>query len=441
MPVNSMHARRLLSLLLLLALGLPSLARAERPYIDISGATFRPYPLAIPRPLTASPDQGAAADLLVERLRYDLDVSGLFQVLDPRSFLARPDEGMTALAIKFNDWANVGAEGLLKIQLSAEGEKLKVEARLFGVTRAEQLAEWTFEDRAAEVRSLAHRLADAVVHYFTRERSIFDTRLTFIRKIDGKKQVWVSDWDGNGARRVVGGELNLLPAWSPAGDGLLFTSYRDGDPDLYTATLDGKVKRLVGGDAMFTGGAYSPDGKKVAFTRIADGNAEIYLTSSQGGKIERLTDAYGVDTSPSWSPDGQKIAFVSSRHGNPHIFVMNADGSGQKRITFQGNYNQTPDWSPRGDVIAFTARDERNVFDLFTVNPDTGEIRRLTQDTGNNEEPSFSPNGRHIAFTSTRSGTPRIYIMNADGTGQRLLDLPAGSYYTPAWGPWTAKAD
>ncbi len=422
-----------------LLLALPGTSLAERVYIDISGATFRPYPLAVPRvrPEAGVPDGDPLADTLTERIRYDLEVSGLFQILDPRSFLASPNEGMTASTIRFQDWADVGADGLLKIRLApADGGGIRLEARLFNVTTASELERFSYEVDPKRPRQTAHRLANDLFRYFTNERGIFDTKIAFIRKAKGRKELWISDWDGNAPRRLVGGDLNLLPAWHPAGDRIVFTSYRDGDPDLYEVTLDGSVRTVVGGDAMYTGGAYSPDGSRIAFTRTIDGNAEIYVVGVDGRGLKRLTHAYGVDTSPTWSPDGRQIAFVSSRHGNPHIFVMNADGSNQRRLTFQGNYNQTPDWSPRGDVIAFTARDERNVFDLFTVNVETGEIQRLTQDTGNNEEPSFSPNGRHIIFTSTRTGSSQLWIMNADGTNQRPLRMPPGTYYTPAWGPW-----
>ncbi|RMG20911.1 MAG: Tol-Pal system beta propeller repeat protein TolB [Deltaproteobacteria bacterium] len=437
------HLRTLSIVLPIFASLLPSGLRAERVYIDISGATFRPYPMAIPRVRSEAgvPGGERMAGQLTERIRYDLEVTGLFQVLDPRSFLASPKEGITASTIRFSDWANVGAEGLLKGRLVLdETGGIRFEARLFNVTTESESARFTYPVDPEKARYAAHALANDLVRHFTRERGIFDTKIAFIRKIRGRKELWISDWDGFAPRRIVGGELNLLPAWHPKGDRLLFTSYRDGDPDLYETTLDGVVRTVVGGDAMYTGGAYSPDGSKIAFTRTVDGNAEIYVVHADGTGLKRLTNAYGVDTSPTWSPDGRRIAFVSSRHGNPHIFVMNADGSDQRRLTFQGNYNQTPDWSPRGDVIAFTARDERNVFDLFTVNVETGEIHRLTQDTGNNEEPSFSPNGRHIVFTSTRTGRSEIWIMNADGTNQRKLKLPPGAYFTPAWGPWPSKS-
>jgi TolB protein len=118
---------------------------------------------------------------------------------------------------------------------------------------------------------------------------------------------------------------------------------------------------------------------------------------------------------------------------------MPAEGGAAKRLTFQGNYNQTPDWSPRGDLIVFTARDERNVFDIFTVEAATGKIARLTQDQGNNEEPSFSPNGRLIAFTSTRTGTSQLFVMSADGNAQRQMTSGKEPIYTPAWGPFPQR--
>ena len=113
---------------------------------------------------------------------------------------------------------------------------------------------------------------------------------------------------------------------------------------------------------------------------------------------------------------------------------MNADGTDPKRLTFQGDYNQTPAWSPKGDAIAFTARDERNVFDIFTVRVSDSVITRLTQNQGNNEEPTWSPDGRYLAFTSTRTGRSEVYLSNPDGRFQRKLSTRDGVYLTPSWG-------
>jgi TolB protein len=125
---------------------------------------------------------------------------------------------------------------------------------------------------------------------------------------------------------------------------------------------------------------------------------------------------------------------VSSRGGHPDLYLMDAGGGGAKRLTFKGDYNQTPAFSPRGTHIAFTARDERNVFDIFVLNLKTNELKRITQGQGNNEEPSFSPNGRLIVFTTTRNKTRQLVISNLDGTKQTVLP-GGGDFASPAWGP------
>ena len=228
------------------------------------------------------------------------------------------------------------------------------------------------------------------------------------------------------------GGLNLLP--SLRANRLYFTSFREGRPYLYELS-NKKVKRISGYKGLNTGAVLSPKGDSLAITLSKDGNPDIYLINpNTGAVIKKLTNSWGIDTSPSWSPDGSQIAFVSDRHGSPQIWVMNADGSNPKRLTFQGDYNQTPAWSPRGDAIAFTARDERNIFDVFTVRVSDSVITRLTQNQGNNEEPTWSPDGRYLAFTSTRSGRSEVYLSNPDGRFQRKLNTREGTYLTPSWG-------
>jgi TolB protein len=38
-------------------------------------------------------------------------------------------------------------------------------------------------------------------------------------------------------------------------------------------------------------------------------------------------------------------------------------------------------------------------------------------------------------FVSDRSGTPQIYVMNADGSNERRISFGAGDYGSPAWSP------
>ena len=49
--------------------------------------------------------------------------------------------------------------------------------------------------------------------------------------------------------------------------------------------------------------------------------------------------------------------------------------------------------------------------------------------------PSWSPTGREIAFTSDRSGSPQIWVMDAEGANARRLTF-GGSFDTqPRWSP------
>ncbi len=410
----------------------PSLALAQRPVIEISGANFRPLPLAVP--LSQAQDEAAkgAAQEFDSALMFDFAACGLFEVLDRKSFLADSKEGVTASSIQFNRWVDVGAESLVKAQLTSEGSTLRGELRLFSVAAGREELKVNEAVSIKDARKLAHKLANAVYKHFTRETGPFETRITFTRKTASGRDVYVADWDGKNAQRITNGDVNVLPTLIPGG-GVAFTSYRSKKPFLFVAR-GGEPTLLISKGSMVTGAAFSPDGKRVAVSVSEGENAEIFIGNADGSGLSKITDTkFFLNTSPSWSPDGKRLTFVSNRAGSPQIYLMNADGTGTKRLTFQGNYNTTPSWSPRGDLIAFTARDERSAFDLFTVNVETGKVTRLTQDASGNEEPVFSPNGRLILFTSTRGGSRGLYVMTFDGTNQMALPTEKGELNTPDW--------
>lgn len=414
---------------------LPALALAQAPVIQISGANFRPLPLAYPTPSAVGQVPRATLTEFDSALSFDLAAAGLFQLLDRKGFTAASSEGFSAAAINFTRWQDVGAEMLAKAQLSMSGDELRGEVRLFNVQAAKENLRADHAVPSRDVRKLAHMLADAIYRQLTHEPPPFNTRLAFVRKTSGGKDVYLSDWDGRNAVAVATGSINLLPAVTPDGTGVAFTSYRKGRPELYVQHPGSAPTALVAAGQMMTGVTFSHDGRKIAYS-MADGEgAQIWVANADGGQAHAVTSTqYFINSSPSWSPDGRRLAFVSNRGGSPQIYLMSAEGGDVRRLTFRGNYNQTPDWSPRGEMIAFTARDERNAFDVFTVDVASGKVTRLTQDQGNNEEPTFSPNGRLIIFSSTRRGFSELFVSTLDGATQLALPMDHGDYTTPAWG-------
>jgi len=432
-----MTFRRLALAALLLAALSPAAAQ-ERPTIVVGSPDFRPLPIAVAAFQAEGDPRAAAAAEATDVVRSDLVLSGLFDVIDPKSFLADPSEGYAPTAIRFARWADVGADGLAKarVRRDANGTGLEGELHLYEVRGGRVVVNRAV--RANDPRALAHLLADEIVRYYTREPGVFSTRIAAIRKSPGLWELVLFDVDGANPRVLLSERSILLaPAWRPDGKELLVTSYRTGRPELWAYRLQDRAFRPLGGRPNAMGGSYSPDGRRIAFTVTERGNSDVWVMNADGTGARQLTKEPAIDVSPTWSPDGRRIAFTSDRAGTPQLYVMSPEGGELRRLTFQGNYNQTPQWSPRGDQIAFTARDERKVFDVFSVSPESGAITRLTQDQGRtNEEPSWAPNGRLVVFRTDRNGATQLVISDPKGDRQTVIaGGKGGDLSAPAWGP------
>lgn len=408
-------------------------APPARPVIEVHSPTFRPYALAI-APANTPAGGAKAGRSAVRTLRKIFTIHMGFRVLDPKSYLANPaTEGMRAASIRFEDWINVGAQGLIKCRVRKDRNGLGYDFSFFDVATGRSILSKSYQGGREQAGDFARAFGDLVVEKLTGLPGIFQTEIAVILKRKKSRDVIRMNIDGSSPRVVAkNGSVHLLPAWFRDGGGLLYTSFATGRPLLYAHRFGKKPRVISRQPGLNTGGQMSPDGATIALTLTRDENAELYLLRKK--RLVRLTREWGIDSQASWSPDGKEIAFVSDRWGSPQIFIMNKDGSGVRRLTTRGNYNQTPDWAPRGDLIAFTARDERNVFDIFTVHAKTKAIHRLTQDQGHNEEPSFSPDGQHVVFTSTRNGGSSVWIMAYDGSNQVRITSD-GHFLTPVWSP------
>ena len=236
--------------------------------------TIAPIPIAIPEFL--GEDQRFAAEI-TGVITADLERSGLFQPLDPASFIERIRD--INAPPRFQDWRVINAQALV-VGRTGRGPdgRLFVEFRLYDVLSQRALDGKRFAVDANAWRRLAHRAADQVYERLTGERGYFDTQVAFIDETGPKdrrrKRLAIMDQDGANVRLLSqGGELVLTPRFSPTAQEITYLQYTGEQPRVFLMNLDTGQREMVGNfPGMTFAPRFSPDGQRLVMS-IGEGGA------------------------------------------------------------------------------------------------------------------------------------------------------------------------
>ena len=201
-----------------------------------------------------------------------------------------------------------------------------------------------------------------------------------------------------------------------------------------------RVRRLTVDGKRAGEGYWSPDGKRLVLQSERDpGNPfyQQYVMDLTTGDTTRISPGTGKTTCGFFRPGSDEIMFASTHH-DPTSKQQQDDELAFRASGKERRYAW--DYDPEMEIYAYQEKSKT--------------LKRLTNVRGYDAEGGYSPDGQWIVFSSTRTAYDHslsaaeakqlttdaawfaeIYIMKADGTGQRrLTETPGydgGPFFTP----------
>jgi Tol biopolymer transport system component len=257
--------------------------------------------------------------------------------------------------------------------------------------------------------------------------------------------LWSIRPDGTHRQRVYLTRQNCKrPSLSPDRRWIAFDGAPPGKPamsdfDIQVVRRDGTGRRTVAGTGdREIDAQWSPAGTRISYERLRKAvesdwrKTWIWTVRPDGTGARALVHGNNAR----WSPDGRRLVFSApTARTDDDLFVIGANGRGLRRVLATPGLEQPSAWSPDGRRILFTryAADGSGSSQVYVVNVDGTHVRQLTRALGENVGGSWSPDGTRIVFTSTRLGRSHLFVMRANGTGERELTRRNADDFDPVW--------
>lgn len=236
---------------------------------------------------------------------------------------------------------------------------------------------------------------------------------------------YVDEIEVKGGEETILEDVQLKPISIGKKLAIVFSSEREGVRRIYMINPDGTELRRItfseyGSERIMDYWPFpSPDGSSIAFIRTffydKGFSDELWVVNPDGSNQRRLIGGFEA-VFPCWSPDGSKIAFIAKGHEGG-LYIINADGSGLRKLDTQSIKSDFfPSWSPDGERIAFYGYFEGSS-KIFTINFNGSGLKMIAEGA----LPEWSPRGDVIIFMKRADDLIAIYSVKPDGTGEKRL--------------------
>jgi Tol biopolymer transport system component len=241
---------------------------------------------------------------------------------------------------------------------------------------------------------------------------------------------------GSGQRTVLADTgFDILPQWSHDRTKIAFTRRAGTKWQALTMDPDGRNPQLV--TDRLTGGrvAWSRDNKRLCYVGKVGNQSQLFAITIGDTNSTQLTSTKVAIDDPVWAPHDNLVAFWSAQSGLPQIYLLQPDqpDAPWKQLTSGTASAVDPSWSPDGKLIAYTRTTEPAKSDIWVMNADGTGQRALTSGPDRDMDPTWSPEGSWVAFTRGTLDAPRIFAIRADGTGLRQVTVGNVREGHPSW--------
>jgi len=310
---------------------------------------------------------------------------------------------------------------------------------------------------------------------------------------DTARHVYVMAVDASRETAIVAHtSRNVVMAWTPDGQHVLFASDRSGETALWAQPVaEGRpqgpptlIKRDIGSSVSLgltnSGALYVYKSQSANYVQVAalDLNAGKVLSPPAAASFQQFVGSGG---SPHWSPDGTYLAYRScgaAPRAVCTIAIASVETGEVRELRPKLSYLGTLRWSADGRSFLTDGTDFKGTRALYRIDAQTGEIslmharlgaitqwapdekkfyyrrggsiverdvatgtdRELFHEkaTGNSVSIKVAPNGRNIAAVETTATATTLYVVPIDGgPPKELLRARAGEEFDGFRLDWT----